>query len=205
LARDALDDMTTNVQLVNDKTTATFVATDTHNVDEMNQARTTLTNANAASHRLSPGAYIHVIATQVAGDVRGDTGGGSNPNSLTWYDQNRRSDVSMIENARIGRTVGLEVMETAAIQRLLGGSGGTIAYYNNFVIADNLFMTGAIGSLPNAPDNINSGRSLVNLIPPEASHATKFENIWALAWSFYGAAGIIDDNRGVLLQAASGA
>lgn len=205
LARETLDDMTTNVQLVNDRAAvANFVATDTHNVDEMNQATTTLQVANATSHRLSPGAFVHVIASQVAGDVRGDTGGGTNPNALTWYDQNRRNDVSALENARIGRTMGLEVMVTSAIQRLLGGAAGTIAYYNNFVVADNLFMTGSIGSLPNAPDNRNAGNTLIDLIPPEVSQATPYGNRYIIAWHYYAAAGIQDDNRGVLLQAASG-
>lgn len=204
LARDALTTMTTNVQRVNDRSgVANFVATDAHNVDEMNQANTTLRNTDVMPHRLTPGKYPHIIRPRVAGDVRGDTGGGSNPNSLTWYDINRRNDMAKIENARIGSTMGLEVFESTEIQRLTNAS--SIAYYNNFVIGDSLFMTGAIGDLPSAPDSINAGRALIHLIPPEHSQATPHGNRWILAWDFYGSAGLIDDNRGVLLQAASGA
>jgi N4-gp56 family major capsid protein len=203
LARDALTGMATNVQLVNDRAAVNnLVATDTHNVEEMNQATGTLRNLNVRSHRLTPGCYAHIISTRVAQDIRGDTGGGSNPNELTWYDINRRNDLAMIEQARIGKTMGLEVFETSQIQRLT--NSGSVAYYNNFVIGDNLFMTGAIGDLPNAPDSINSGRSLLHLIPPEYSQATPHGNRWVLGWDFYGGAGRIDDTRGVLLQAASG-
>ena len=180
-----------------------FIATDTLNINEINDATTTLRTANVRSHPMFPGAYAMVIHNRVAGDLRGDTGGGSNPNALTWYDQNRRNDASMLDNALIGRTMGAEVLETSAIQNLTNAT--SINYYNNFVIGDNLFMTGAIGGLAGAPETREAGGGVVSLIPPETSQATPFNNRYILAWNYYTGSGLIDDNRGVLLQAASGA
>ena len=207
LARDALAGMTTNVQLVNDRATAaTFVATDTLNVDEINQAVTTLKVANVASHRLTPGRYPLILHSRVVGDLKGDTGGGSNPNALTWYDFARRNDMSAIENGRVGAVMGAEVFETNACPRFTtGGAGADIIYYEGFLIGDSLFMTGAIGDLPSAPDSINSGRPLIHLIPPSRTVVTPHDNLWVIPWDFYGAAGLIDGNRGVDLFAASAA
>lgn len=204
ICRDALDDMTTNVQVVNDKTVGTdLAATDILNVSEINDATTTLRVANVRSHPMFPGAYALVIHNRNAGDLRGDTGGGSNPNALTWYDQHRRGDQSMLDNALIGRTMGAEVLETSAIQNLTDGN--SINYYNCFMIGDNLFMTGQIGGLNGAPETREAGGGVVSLIPPEVSQATPFGNRYILAWNYYTGAGLIDDNRGVLLQAASAA
>lgn len=205
LARDTLTTLSTNIQRVNDRSAVTgFVASDTLNVSEINEATTTLRNLNVRPHRLTPGRYALLLASQVAGDIRGDTGAGSNPNALTWYDIARRNDMQAIQNARIGATMGCELFETTQIQNLVSGVGGAINYYNNFVIGDNCFMTGVLGDLASAPDSINAGRSLVKLIPPEYSQATPHGNRWILSGDFYGGAGLIDATRGVLLQAASG-
>ena len=204
LARDVLDDMSTNVQLVNSRASvATLVASDTHSVTEINNMVTTLRVGNAKPHRLTGGKFAHIIHNRNAGDLRGDTGIGSNPNQLTWYDLKRRNDSSAVENARLGATMGTEIFETSAIQRLTNAS--SVAYYNTFVIGDNLFMTGAIGSLPNAPDSINAGRSLIHMIPPAYTAYTPFGNVWVMSWDFYAGTGLIDDNRGGIIQAASSA
>jgi hypothetical protein len=206
LARDAMASMTTNVQFVNDRASAvTFVATDTLNVDEVNQAVTTLDVANVKTHRLTPGRYPLVLHGRVIGDMKGDTGGGSNPNALTWYDFARRQDPSAFEAGRVGSVMGAEVMKTNACPRFTTGGGGAIIYYEGFMVGDNLFMTGAIGDLPNAPDSINAGRPLIHLIPPARTAATPHDNLWIIAWDFYGAAGLIDGTRGVDLFAASNA
>ena len=205
LARDVLDDMTTNVQVVNNKTVGTdLAATDTHNISEINDATTTLQVANADPHRMGEGKFIHVIASRVAGDLRGDTGGGSNPNAVTWYDiQRRLGNGSAIEDASMGATHGCKILVTSAIQRLTDSN--SITYYNNFVIADNLFMTGWMGGLPGAPESVEAARTLIHLIPPEYSPATPHGNLWILSWDYSAGVGLIDDNRGVLLQSASAA
>ena len=208
LARDALASMTTNVQFVNDRASAaTFVATDTMNVDELNQAVTTLKVGNVKGHRLTPGRYPTFLHSRVVGDIKGDTGGGSNPNALTWYDFARRTgDSSAIENGRVGSLMGAEIFETNACPRFTtGGAGANVIYYEGFMVGDSLFMTGSIGDLPSAPDSINSGRALIHLIPPARTASTPHDNLWVIPWDFYGAAGLIDNARGVDLFAASNA
>lgn len=204
VARDALETMTTNIIRAGVAATdAAFAATDLLVMDDLNKATTLLQVGDVQYHRMTAGAYCGAFHPRVCGDLRADTGTAGNAQDLTWYDFSRRNDASAFENASIGRTLSIEVKQSTNIRRFTNANG--VAIYNNFVVGDWCFMTGSISGLPTIPAGERGGRPAIHLIPPTPSVSLPYANLWVMSYAYYAAGGLIDDNRGVMVKAASAA